>query len=333
VLKRLPPAKPDTLAKTVAALLSGDVDSGEPLLTAAANFVASHLKESGLDRPAALAAARKAQELTEKANPWPRLAAHVRVGELCLYAGETEEARHHFTIAYGLFPEDVAHVALSLVQTNLQAGDLDAAERWLASLTGNAGAYPGTDGSFPLGVHAEILLARGEIDAGLRMWRDTLGQIDPHEGTPYRVRSSGIDPWLNEVQAAVVVAHAQHGRLDLVENLVAQLPGRLTWLLKHPTVNPSPFLREFLVWGALLLAVGMADLGKAPRHAVRLIALAERFCFLRGFQPTMAPERARQAAESADKAAYDDAVLSYAALSRDELRIAAIEALGARPDR
>jgi predicted ATPase/DNA-binding SARP family transcriptional activator len=323
VLKRLPPARPDTLAKTVAALLIGNVDSAEPLMTAAVNFVASHVKESELDLPAALAAARRAQELTEKDNLWLRLVTHVRVGELCLYAGETEDARHHFMIAYGLFPKDVAYVALSLVQTNLQAGDLDTAERWLTSLTG-------TDGVFPLGVHAEILLARGEIDAGLRMWRDTLGQFDPHEGTPYRVQSSGIDPWLNEVQAAVVVAHAQHGRLDLVENLVTQLPDRLTWLLKHPTVNPSPFLREFQVWGALLLAVGMADLRESPQHAVRLIALAERYCFLRGFQPTMSPERVRQAAENADKAAYEDAVSAYAALSRDDLRIAALEALGAR---
>ncbi|RZQ61273.1 ATP-binding protein [Amycolatopsis suaedae] len=333
VLKRLPPAKPDTLARAAAALLCGEADTGEPLLIAAANFLESHIRESELDLPGALAAARTAQEQAERAAPWVQLSTRVRLGELCLHEGEIDEARHHFTAAYELFPDDIAHVAVSLVHTHLQAGDLDAAEWWLDSLLGGAGAGLDTDGGTPpLGVQAEILLARGEIEAGLRVWRDALRVLDSHGGTPYRVRSSGIDPWLNEVEATVVVAHAQHGRLDLVADLVGRLPDRLVSLLRHPTADPSPFLREFRVWGALLLAAGMAELAHRPRHAVRLIALAERCCFLRGHQPTMSPERARQAARDADRVAYDDAVSSYATLSRAELRIAALEEL-THPDR
>ena len=58
--------------------------------------------------------------------------------------------------------------------------------------------------------------------------------------------------------------------------------------------------------------------------------LAERFHFVREFQPTMSPARARQAAEKADRAAYAEAVSSYANLDRDELRSAALSAIRAR---
>jgi hypothetical protein len=51
---------------------------------------------------------------------------------------------------------------------------------------------------------------------------------------------------------------------------------------------------------------------------------------LRDFQPTMSADRARQAAENADRAAYSDAVSEYAALGRDELREAARELISGR---
>jgi hypothetical protein len=68
---------------------------------------------------------------------------------------------------------------------------------------------------------------------------------------------------------------------------------------------------------------------RASRSGARMIALAERFRFLRGFQPTMSSARARHAAQEADRSAYDDAVSSYADLGRDHLRAAALAALRA----
>jgi hypothetical protein len=94
---------------------------------------------------------------------------------------------------------------------------------------------------------------------------------------------------------------------------------------------------EFPICGALLLALAMVDLDRGRRgdqrattSGVRMIALAERFRFLRGFQPTMSAARARRSAERADRSAYDDAVSSYADLGRDDLRAAALAALRAR---
>ena len=71
------------------------------------------------------------------------------------------------------------------------------------------------------------------------------------------------------------------------------------------------------------------DRGAAPSGA-RLTALAERFYFTRGFRPTMSADHARQAAEQADKAAYVEAVSTYAALTADELPAAALAALRER---
>jgi hypothetical protein len=49
-----------------------------------------------------------------------------------------------------------------------------------------------------------------------------------------------------------VVAHAQHGRLDLVQELTGELPDRLA-MLRHPVANPPPYLiRPRLVAVALV---------------------------------------------------------------------------------
>jgi hypothetical protein len=61
-----------------------------------------------------------------------------------------------------------------------------------------------------------------------------------------------------------------------------------------------------------------------------MVALAERFRFLRNFQPTMSAARARQAATHADRSAYDEAVSSYAGLGQEDLRAAALAVLRAR---
>jgi hypothetical protein len=108
-------------------------------------------------------------------------------------------------------------------------------------------------------------------------------------------------------------------------------------MLTNPVAYP-PLLVEFPICGALLLALGMADVEQGARSGderavssgTRMIALAERFRFLRAFQPTMSPAGARDAAERANRSAYDEAVSSYADLGPDELRGAALEALRAR---
>jgi hypothetical protein len=142
--------------------------------------------------------------------------------------------------------------------------------------------------------------------------------------------------WTSEAEAVAVVAHAQHGRLDLVDGIVADMPRKLAAMLANPV--DSPFLVEPPVHGAQLLALAMVDLARggrtgnvrATRSGARTVALAERFRFLRGFQPTMSSARASAAAAHADQPAYDDAVMSYADLGGDDLRAAALTVLRER---
>jgi hypothetical protein len=46
--------------------------------------------------------------------------------------------------------------------------------------------------------------------------------------------------WPLEAKAVTVVAHAQHGRLDLVEDLTGELPDRLSRMLANPSSTGRP---------------------------------------------------------------------------------------------
>src|SRR6266540_1794513 len=190
-----------------------------------------------------------------------------------------------------------------------------------------------------LGVRAEILLARGEVEAGLRLWRRAVDLLANAQAPIFDIDlDPDQEPWVLEARAVAVVAHAQHGRLDLVEETTGELPQRLSTMLSNPVAPPPTYFMESPLCGALLLALAMVDVERgertgderASRSGARMIALAERFRFLRGFQPTMSSARARQAAEQADRSAYDDTASAYADLDREDLRAAALTALRAR---
>jgi hypothetical protein len=231
---------------------------------------------------------------------------------------------------------DLAGIRWWMVLANLQAGDVDDAERWLDPPRGDepVGAL-----TYGLAVRAEILLARGEVEAGLRVWRRAVDLLTSAEEPIYGlVDDVGQEAWILEAKAVTVVAHAHHGRLELVDDLTGELPGRLAAMLADPVANPPPFFMELPICGGLLLALAMVDLdraartgdARAARSGARMVALAERFRFLRNFQPTMSAARARQAATGADRPAYDEAVSSYAGLGAGELRAAALAALAGR---
>ena len=74
------------------------------------------------------------------------------------------------------------------------------------------------------------MLSRAEVDSGLRLWRQAVDQAESTDVAMLGLQA-GLSPWLLEIQAAAVIAHAQHGRLDLVEDMTAVLPGRLATML------------------------------------------------------------------------------------------------------
>jgi hypothetical protein len=233
---------------------------------------------------------------------------------------------------------DVVGIRWWLVLANLQVGAVDEAEHWLERAGPPRPDEPVGTLTYGLAVQAEILLARGKVEAGLRLWRRAVDLLVNAEEPIFGFdEEPSQEAWTLEATAVAVVAHAQHGRLELVEELTGPLADRLATMLEHPVANPSPYLMELPLSGSLLLALAMVDLDRGARtgdrratsSGARMVALAERFRFPRNFQPSIAA-RARQAATQADRPAYDEAVSSYAGLGHQELRDAALAALRAR---
>ncbi|WP_130331202.1 ATP-binding protein [Micromonospora kangleipakensis] len=358
-LRRLPPPPSDTLLGAMATVLAAAREIGadpevlvslcyhpEPLAEGVANGLASYVFEQAGQPEHALAAARRMlAAVVDRPVPWVRVLAHSRVGELCMQAERAEEARRNLTAALDLLAEsgpwlDVLHIRWALVLVNLHLGAVDEAERWLRL----AASDRTDDGygmrAFEFGIRAEVALARGDVDAGLRLWDDAVAHLATPVDPLVWAEPAGDAPWMLEVQAAAIVAHVRHGRLDPAGELVGELPRKLSALLARPISNPPAFLVQLPVCGALVLALAMVDLDRGRRagdrgalaSGARLVALAERLGYLRNFQPTMSSAAARREADQADRAAYDEAVSSYAALDHAGLRAAALAAVRARPE-
>jgi predicted ATPase len=357
-LRRLPPAPTDTLIGAMATVLVAirEVNADPavlpalcthpaPLVAGFANCLASYVHEQAGQPEVALAAARRMLAVvTHRPIRWIQVGALSRVGELCMLTERAEEARRHLIEALELLADDGPwrdrlQIRWSLVLISLALGEVDEAEHWLRLATDGGSDDRYGMGAFEIGIRAEVSLAQGDVDDGLRRWREALAQLAAPMDPLIWSGPAAEAPWFLEIQAAALAAHARQGRLDLVPELAADLRRKATALLARPIANPPVFLVQLPVCGALLLAAAMVDLDRGRRtgdavafaSGARLVALAERFGYVRNFQPTMSSEAARQAAVSADRAAYDAACASYATLDHHELRLAAVAALAAEP--
>ncbi|MFH0517697.1 ATP-binding protein [Streptomyces sp. M41] len=346
-LRRLPPASPDTLIRAVATVLSalpevlGDhdalnalCDSDAPLLAGVACCVAGYVWESEHRPDLALEAARRmTAALGDRDIPLLRFWPASRVAELCLREERGAEALVHVRAAleasdgYGAWGDPIG-LRWGMMLANLQTGDLDAAEHWLEEALRHQPEGTGSDAFTPdLGARAEIALARGDVETGLGLWRRAVERLE-RGASPVFGDELVMEPWVLELQAVAVTAHARHGRTDLVAGVVAALPDRLAALLTRPKPAPNRVTVDYPVCGALLLALGTVDLATgATTRGVRLLALADRFRALRNFQPTMSSALSHEAAANADKAGYEDAVAGYAALDPEALREQALALL------
>ncbi|MEU3843449.1 BTAD domain-containing putative transcriptional regulator [Streptomyces sp. NPDC028635] len=347
VLRRLPPAPPDTLLRALAVVLCAVpemrpphytrlqelCDAGEPLLAGVAACIASYVWEGEHDAERALTHARHLLDaLGPLGNPAVRLLGHGRVSELCLQSERGAEAYEHLRAALGALEEygdwsDSIGVYWGLVLACLQRGELDEAEYWLGLTALDRQSETARVFAPDLPARAEIALARGLTEVGLGLWRRAVEQVREdarrYAGDPF------VDPWSLQVQSAALAAHAQHGRLEPVAALAGQLRERLLGMLSAPPGIAAPV--ELPVHGTMLLALGHAGMASGESAAVRLVALAERMPVIRDL-PTLSSARADAAAENADRAAYTDARSRYAALGREELRIEALRELAAGRD-
>jgi predicted ATPase/DNA-binding SARP family transcriptional activator len=362
-LRHLPTASPDTFARaahTVLDRLAGSPeaavaalqalgDSDQPLVAGMANYVASYAWEEAGDLDGALAPARRSLAAFERrGGAWLRAAAHARIGQLCLEIDEPgagDEALRHLSAALSVLEAFGAwasanRVREAIVMANVQRGAYDEAERELKLTTPHGADEPWEMPMFETAVRAQIAIGRGDVDAGLLLWRSAAATLRDAQRPGPGGEPSRLDPWALQVQAVAVVTHAQHGRLGLVAEITGALPATLSALTADPGQPPGTLgaAYDLIVCASLLLALAMCDIDRgqragdpaAVRSGTRLIALAERFGLRNGLHPTMSAARARRAAQDADGPAYADAVSSYAGLEPEGLRAAARAALKER---
>ncbi|KUL46504.1 tetratricopeptide repeat protein [Streptomyces regalis] len=304
-------ALPEVLTPGGRGTLDALCDSDEPLLAGIANGAASYVWEhDGQPDRAAMAARRMLDAVGDQAIPVLRIWPGARFAELCLQRELGAEAIGPMKAAlealeeYGAWADSIG-LRWGIMLACLQAGDLDEAEHWLEQALRHQPESAASDPFTPdLGARAEIALARGDIETGLGLWRRALDRL-AHITNPVPGGEPVMEAWGPELQAVAATARARYGRTAFVAHLPAAFPDRLTNLLNRP---PAVRQAYFPLRGALLLALGTADLANGQAGGVRLIALAQRFRYLRNFQPTMSSARAREDAENADKALRDAAL-------------------------
>jgi predicted ATPase/DNA-binding SARP family transcriptional activator len=337
-LRRLPAAPSDSVGRAIQTVLEGTreevlemCDSDEPVLAGTANGIASYIWEQKCELVNALAAADRMIEAFP-AGTWMQMIGHSRAGELCLQLERGEDARRHLNLALqalGPWPDPIG-LTSGLAMVNLQLGDIGEAERCLLLDEANPVDESTSTVTFHLAVRAEISLVRGDVEGGLRLWRRAADTLTYAEPSAYDFQPPDLEPWLLEIHSVAVLAHAHEGRVHQVKDIAGELPSKVYRMLTAQPGKLPAYVMEFPICGVILLALGFLDLDRgATAIGARLIALAERLRFTRNFQPTTSPARAREAARTADRAAYDDAVSSYAALDQDGLRAAALTALQA----
>jgi predicted ATPase/DNA-binding SARP family transcriptional activator len=327
-LRRLPPPDPSTMAGAVqvvlaapdAAALTELSESDWPTVASIATFAHSHLLESTNDLDGALRSARRMLARIDDGDAgWMRALAHARIGEVCLRADPGREAYLHLSAALSIMEElgawpSATRARWAIVLANLQRGAFEQAEQGLERLAGETTLEELP--MFDTCARAEILLGRGDVDGGLSLWRRAADAV----------RGTGDARWIRSVSAAAVIAHARHGRLELVADWAGAFPAALVAML------PGASAAEFPSCGTVLMAVALSTPDRAAR--ARMIALADRFGLRLDLLPTMSPAWAREVAAAADPRAYAGAVSAYAAMGLEELRTAALLSVGvAREER
>ena len=281
-----------------------------PLVAVLALGVVGYVREGQGDLAGAYAAAGEMAVRGGTPPPWLRILVHGRLAELSLQLERHAEALVHMRAAddalaaLGVVGDPVG-VRLGIVLAQVGLGATGEAERTLATVptpTDTSDAL-----AFDLAARAELALAKGEIDAGLALWRRASAALSVEE-TP-----DWLLPYAWALRAVVVVAHVRHGRVAEVADLADSLPPALGPLLDGGV--PDPFC------GTLLVAIGLAELERGrPTRGAWLVAVAERFHYQREYQPTMASAAIRARVVDAAGPAYAEATAEYAGLDREDLR-------------
>ncbi len=266
---------------------------------ALARMWAAHYLENEGDPERALDEVTRGLELVEDSDgPWIRAMMHAVAGSLHAQLGKRAQAAEHACAAIPILDQleanDDAIQARSLLAAHAVAeGRFDEAERLVVEIERLGHERSDFGGAFVTGaVRAELALARGDTEEGLRLYR--VAGLEMSGITLPGLELTGLEPWALVGDAAAVTAYALHGAgdegADLFETLRAKTP---------QVLNPARPHMDYPVAGMVLHGLGTWGLFKGaigPEDAIRLLVLADLFAYPR-FTATMDPARTDEEAE------------------------------------
>ena len=248
-------------------------------------------------------------------TPYLEATLHAQLAQLAMVLGDHAGAAKHAEAAWPILvrlhaDDDARAMRVGSAMLPLLEGDLAAAERILDEITDDGREAVLGSQMILLAARAELELARGDVQAGLRLFDDAVASVAV-DGLDF----GGLSPWVLIAAAGSLVARVRHGSSAADEQRALEMRDLL---LTEGTDESSPFGRpfqDFPLTGVLLAAVGAWALryGTAEQHAdgVRLLVIAERWAYNRSF-PIMAWSALAELAEQTHAGLLDEVSAEYA---------------------
>jgi predicted ATPase/DNA-binding SARP family transcriptional activator len=259
------------------------------------------LENTGEVSAAIEAAERVLTMLREDQGPWSFAIMHAELAQLVRQLGDRRRAVEYARTAIPVLSrlgatDDETQLRALLLVSALADGELDTAAAELAELTrihDNEAVLGGV--SLVSLCAAELALARGETAAALAEYR--LAVQRAHDLRLPGVPREEPTPWAIIAESITLTAYAYHAPPEDVgygEELFSTIRGYDLLTAENPIL-------DYPVCGSMIFALGSWGLlrgAMAPRDAIRLLVLAERFAY-HNSMPCMAFERIEPYAERA----------------------------------
>jgi predicted ATPase/DNA-binding SARP family transcriptional activator len=259
-------------------------------------FVARARENVGDPASAVEAAAAALALVRDDEGPWAPAQLHTNLADLTMNLGDTVAAAAHARAALPVMErlgatDDVLQLRSLLVLCAIAEGRLADAEAELQRVDSidDRGALFGGIAFGQIG-GAELALARGDVAAGLRLYRECAAALAGLRLPG--IETTGMEPWGVLGESIALGAHAHHAASDAdaayARGLFASSRERVLRVL-----DPANAQLDYPVAGLALFALAAWGLLRdaAPvEDAVELLVLAERFAYNRMI-PTMAWER------------------------------------------
>ena len=247
------------------------------------------LSENEGDPEAAAQFVQQALELWDPSDgPWQQAILRTQLAGLCLQRGDVPEAAE---LAAGALPtlhrlhanDDALQLRAILAVAALWEGRLDDCAELVDSIVRDQETLTVFGSSIVVGAaQAELALARGDLEAGLRRFDATVEAVRSQRFPG--IELTGFEPWTIFAEGLALAAHARHGvaldgRLDVTAtDLRATLLDRCRRLL-----HDRPDFIDYPVTGVMLASLGAWGLFRGgDLDGCRLLALARAFAYSRG---------------------------------------------------